>query len=157
MLFERIDRDVAPMRERYAALLADPAGIESMLQKGAEKARLTARPFMAELRHAVGLRRLAATASVPQQDKSAKVDAPAFKQYREADGRFYFKLLDARGRMLLQSQGFDAPREAAKVISNLQHNGMSALADLQSTVKVAADVAASELEAALHYFSAQQL
>jgi len=152
-LFERIDREVAPMREQYAALLADPAGIESMLQKGAEKARLTARPLMAELRHAVGLRRLAATASVPQKDKSAKVDAPAFKQYREADGRFYFKLLDARGRLLLQSEGFDAPREAAKVISTLQQSGMSALLDVQSTVKVAADVATGELEAALHHFS----
>ena len=155
-LFERIDRDVAPMREHYAALLADPAGIESMLQQGAEKARLTARPFMAELRHAVGLRRLAATASVPKKDKSAKVDAPAFKQYREADGRFYFKLLDARGRLLLQSQGFDAPREAAKVIAKLQHNGMAALADLQDTVKVSADLAADELEVALQYFPGQQ-
>ena len=156
LLFERIDGDVAPMREHYAALLADPAGIESMLQKGAEKARLTARPLMAELRHAVGLRRLAAIGSAPKKDKSAKIDAPAFKHYREADGRFYFKLLDARGRLLLQSQGFDAPPEAAKVITNLKQNGVAALAGLQSTVEVAADVAASELEAVLHYFSRQQ-
>jgi tryptophanyl-tRNA synthetase len=156
ILFERIDQDVAPMREHYAALLADPAGIETVLQKGAEKARLTARPFMAELRHAVGLRRLAATASVPKNDEPAKVDAPAFKQYREADGRFYFKLLDARGRLLLQSQGFDAPREAAKVIANLQQGGAARLAHLKSTVTVAADIAAGELEAALHYFSQKQ-
>ena len=111
---------------------------------------------MAELRHAVGLRRLAATAYVAKKDKPSKADAPSFKQYREDDGRFYFKLLDARGRLLLQSQGFDAPRESAKVIARLQHNGMAALADLQSTVKVAADLAADELEAALLYFSGQQ-
>lgn len=156
LLFERIDQDVAPMRDHYAALLADPAGIETMLQKGAEKARLSVRPFMAELRHAVGLRRLAATASVPKKDKPAKVDAPAFKQYREADGRFYFKLLDARGRLLLQSQSFDEPREAAKVIANLQQGGSAQLAHLKSTVTVAADIAAEELEAALHYFSQEQ-
>ena len=111
---------------------------------------------MAELRHAVGLRRLAATASVAKKDKPSKVDAPSFKQYREADGRFYFKLLDARGRLLLQSQGFDAPREAARVIAKIQHKGTAALSDLQSTVKVAADLAADELEAALRYFSEQQ-
>ena len=156
LLFERIERDVAPMRAHYAALLADPVCIETMLQQGAEKARLTARPFMAELRHAVGLRRLAATASAVKKDKPSKADAPSFKQYREADGRFYFKLLDARGRLLLQSQGFDAPREAAKVIASLQHQGMAALANLQGTVKASADLAAGELEVALHHFAEQQ-
>ena len=153
MLFERIDQDVAPMREHYAALLADPASIETILQKGAEKARQTARPFMAELRHAVGLRRLAGAVPVAKKDKSAKADAPSFKQYREADGRFYFKLLDARGRLLLQSRGFDTPREAAQVIANLQQSGTAALSGLQHALTVAADIPGNELEAALHYFS----
>ena len=156
LLFERIDRDVAPMREHYAALLADPASIEAILQKGAEKARLTASPFMAELRHAVGLRRLAGAAPVAKKDKSAKADAPSFKQYREADGRFYFKLLDARGRLLLQSQGFDAPREAAKLIASLQQGGSAALASCHHLVKTAPDLADGELETALHYFSQNQ-
>jgi tryptophanyl-tRNA synthetase len=156
LLFERIDRDIAPMRERYATLLADPASIEAILQQGAEKARLTAKPFMAELRHAVGLRRLAGAAPVAKKDRTVKADAPSFKQYREADGRFYFKLLDARGRLLLQSQGFDAPREAAKVIANLQQSGSAALTDLQRTLTVAPDVAADELDAALNYFSQPQ-
>ena len=58
--------------------------------------------------------------------------------------------------LLLQSEGFDVPREAAKVISSLQHKGMAALADLQDTVKVSADLAAGELEVALQYFPGQQ-
>jgi tryptophanyl-tRNA synthetase len=156
LLFERIDRDIAPMRERYAALLADPANIETILQSGAEKARLIAKPFMTELRHAVGLRRLAEAAPVAKKDKAFKADAPSFKQYREADGRFYFKLLDARGRLLLQSQGFDAPREAAKAIANLQQGGASALAGLHRTLTVAPDIPADELAAALNYFSQPQ-
>jgi len=156
LLFERVDQDVAPMREQYAALLADPARIETILQQGAEKARLTARPFMDELRHAVGLRRLASPAPVIKKDKAARDDAPSFKQYREADGRFYFKLLDARGRLLLQSQAFDAPREAAKVISALQQGGTAALVDLQGSLTPAADAGADELEAALQYFSRDQ-
>ena len=153
LLFERIERDVAPMRAQYAGLLADPASIENILQKGAEKARQTASPFMAELRHAVGLRRLAVTSTVAVKDKSIKADAPSFKQYREADGRFYFKLLDARGRLLLQSQGFDAPREAAKVIASLLQGGSSALAGLQRALTVAPDISADELEAALKQLS----
>jgi tryptophanyl-tRNA synthetase len=153
ILFERIDREIAPMREHYAALMADPASIETILQNGAEKARLTAKPFMAELRHAVGLRRLAEPAPGAPKDKAAKTDAPSFKQYREADGRFYFKLLDARGRLLVQSEGFDAPREAAKVMGTLQQGGSSALAGLQRHLTISPDVAADDLNAALGYFS----
>jgi tryptophanyl-tRNA synthetase len=152
LLFERIDRDIGPMRERYAALLADPESIETILQNGAEKARLIAKPFMAELRQAVGLRRLAGATPAAKKDKASKADAPSFKQYREADGRFYFKLLDARGRLLLQSQGFDAPREAAKVIANLQQGGPAALAGLQRVLTVAPEIPADELTAALNYF-----
>jgi tryptophanyl-tRNA synthetase len=153
ILFERIDREIAPMREHYAALLADPASMETILQNGAEKARLTAKPFMAELRQAVGLRRLASAAPAAKKYKSAKAEAPAFRQYREADGRFYFKLLDARGRLLAQSHGFDAPREAAKVITDLQRGGLTSLEGLQRHLSISPDVAAEDLAAALNYFS----
>ena len=43
-----------------------------------------------------------------------------FKQYREKDGRFYFKLVDAQGQVLLQSLGFDSPREAGQTVHSLQ-------------------------------------
>ena len=39
MLYERVERDLAPMRERYAALMERPARIEEILQAGAAKAR----------------------------------------------------------------------------------------------------------------------
>ena len=61
LLFERVDGEIAPMRERYEALMAQPAHIERTLRAGAERARAIARPFIAELRHAVGLRRLDST------------------------------------------------------------------------------------------------
>ena len=50
---------------------------------------------MRELRHAVGLRNLAAAASGKKE--KAKASLPSFKQYREADGLFYFKFVDAQG------------------------------------------------------------
>ncbi|RTQ33365.1 tryptophan--tRNA ligase [Variovorax sp. NFACC27] len=130
MLFERIDLEVAPLRERYEALMNDPAQIERTLLAGAEKAQALSKPFMASLRHAVGLRNLAAGKDKGQA-KAAKVAKPSFKQYREkADGLFYFKLLDARGETLLQSRGFASPQEAGRTIAILQAQRGEALAAL---------------------------
>jgi tryptophanyl-tRNA synthetase len=111
------------MREHYQALIADPAKIEDILMAGAVKARALATPLMAELRQAVGLRRLAGapTAAVPA--KAARTALPTFKQYREADGRFRFKLLDADGTLLLQSRPYGAPRDAAQAMGALQQPG----------------------------------
>jgi tryptophanyl-tRNA synthetase len=127
MLFERIDQDIAPMREQYQALMADPAKIEAILQAGAIKATALSAPLMAELRHAVGLRKLALPSTATNKPKTAKVNLPSFKQYREADGQFYFKFLDADGRLLLQSLGFATPKEAALAMSTLQKQGLPGL------------------------------
>ncbi|MES2939700.1 MAG: tryptophan--tRNA ligase [Pseudomonadota bacterium] len=119
LLFERIDREIAPMRERYQHLVAHPSELEDILQAGAAKARGRATPLMAELRHAIGLRNLGAQAGAAKKTK-AKAAGPSFKQYREADGRFYFKLVDAQGRLLLQSRGFASPKEAGECIAGLK-------------------------------------
>jgi tryptophanyl-tRNA synthetase len=133
-LFERIDREVAPMREAYEALMNDPARIEAVLLAGAEKARKIATPFMAELRQAVGLRRLSATVQTSNA-KAAKVATASFKQYREKDGKFYFKLVDAQGCVLLQSLGFDSPKVAGQSIARLQQEGLTALEALHAQLE----------------------
>ena len=120
LLFERIDREIAPMRERYQSLIDNPAEIERILQAGAVKARAFATPLLAELRQAVGLRNLAAQATKAKGDKAARASLPSFKQYRETDGNFYFKLVDARGRLLLQSVAFDSAKEAGAAIARLR-------------------------------------
>ncbi|MDO8718173.1 MAG: tryptophan--tRNA ligase [Polaromonas sp.] len=154
LLFERVEQEVAPMRERYHAMLNDPAHIEALLQAGADKARAVATPLMRELRHAVGLRSLGALPAAAAKSKAAKAAAPTFKQYREKDSRFYFKLLDADARLLLQSQGFESPRDAAMAISNLQKEGPAALVTLQGQVEVAQGITDIELAAALRFFTA---
>lgn len=58
-LFELINSELAEARERYEALIADPARIERELKRGAERARAVATPFMQQLRDAVGIRSLA--------------------------------------------------------------------------------------------------
>lgn len=54
-LFEYLDALLAEPRERYEALLADPAYIEETLKRGAEKARDYSAPKIAQLRNAVGI------------------------------------------------------------------------------------------------------
>ncbi|MDM0056312.1 tryptophan--tRNA ligase [Variovorax fucosicus] len=135
LLFERIDREIAPMRERYEALLKDPTRIEQTLLAGAAKARRLSQPFMGRLRHAVGLRDLGAQQQTGAR-KAAKVARPSFKQYRERDGQFYFKLLDARGETLLQSLAFVSPQEAGRALALLQQRGGAALAVLAGQLEV---------------------
>ncbi len=58
-LFEHINEQIAPARERYEALMQAPEHIEAELQSGAEKARAISAPFLAELRKAVGIAKIA--------------------------------------------------------------------------------------------------
>jgi len=146
LLFERIDAEIAPLRERYETLMADPAQIERTLRAGAEKARTLSQPFMQRLREAVGLRNLAAGGNAANAKPAAKADKPgaAFKQYREkSDGRFYFKLVDAQGATLLQSRGFTSPQEAGSAIAALRSRPAAALAELAAQLE-GQDAAASQ-------------
>jgi tryptophanyl-tRNA synthetase len=158
-LFEKIESTLAPMREKYQALIAEPMQIERLLHEGAAKARAIATPFLAELRHAVGLRNLAAVATPAAVDK-VKAALPQFKQYREADGRFHFKLVAADGRLLLQGEGFASPREAGSVVSALKQgaafavDGTRIVVDGQAVAALAEDVTPDELREALAAFAA---
>ncbi|RTL32114.1 MAG: tryptophan--tRNA ligase [Burkholderiales bacterium] len=150
-----IEEHVGPMRERYAQLMAHPERIEDVLQAGAAKARKVATPFLAELRQAVGLRRMVAASQAKEAKvQSAKSDVPVFKQYREADGRFYFKLTAADGALLLQSQAFAEGREAGGWVKRFKTDGVAALAG--APVIVAAGVASEAVEAALSALQAHE-
>ncbi len=122
-LFELLDGHLAPMREKYQALMARPADIEATLQAGAAKARAIATPLLRELRAAVGLRPLTAAMVDAPKPKAAKAAQPSFKQYRESDGRFYFKLVHADGRVLVQSEGHASPKEAGALVARLKAEG----------------------------------
>jgi tryptophanyl-tRNA synthetase len=152
LLFERIDREIAPMRERHDALVNNPAELEKILRNGAEKARVLSKSFMAELRAAVGLRSLGSQVGTATGFTSTRFGTPtvkkalpSFKQYRE-DGRHYFKLVDGNGRLLAQSAGFDSPQQAGRMIAQLKQNG---LAGLEAALELAEGVAAAEVAAAL--------
>ena len=134
MLLDRVDQEIAPMRAAYDDYMAHPEKVEALLLAGAKKARAIATPFMAQLRSAVGLRSLANPAQTTHT-KVAKVALASFKQYREKDGLFYFKLVDATGSLLLQSLGFESPKVAGQSIAQLQAQGAAALAALQAQLQ----------------------
>ena len=151
-----IEAHVGPMRAKYEHLMAHPEQIEEILLAGARKARAVATPFLAELRDAVGLRKMVAVAA-PKADKAApagKSAVPVFKQYREADGQFYFKLTTADGGLLLQSQAFAEGREAGNWVKRFKQEGVQALAG--APVDVATGVAQADVEAALTALVAAQ-
>ena len=148
LLLERVDQVIAPMRAQYEELIHNPARIEQTLLAGAERARALATPFIRELRSAVGLRSLVQASTAAKPAKAAKAALPAFKQYREADGKFYFKLVAADGRLLLQSTGFDAPKEAGQAIAQLQKDS-AALQTLAPRLAPVDGVDAAEVTAAL--------
>ena len=152
MLLERVDQEIAPMRATYEDLMNNPAKIEAILLAGADKARKQATPFMATLRHAVGLRKLEAQTQATTQ-KAAKAALPSFKQYREADGQFRFKLVDAQGQLLLQSLGFASPKEAGQAIGKLQRESAAALTELAGQLEPLA-VEAAVVVAALDALAA---
>lgn len=159
MVFECIDHELAPLRQRYEDLMAHPEHVQAILHAGAERARALAIPFMHEVREAVGLRPVtygatpssaAATAGksgkAGKATKATKAQLPSFKQYRESDGQFYFKLIDASGRLLVQSNGFATPKEVGHAIVQLQQHGPQVLAQHMMAV---ADVTPQEISAAL--------
>jgi tryptophanyl-tRNA synthetase len=54
-LFELLEAELGPLRERTLALLDDPAAIDDVLAGGARRARLRAAPYVARVREALGL------------------------------------------------------------------------------------------------------
>mgnify|MGYP001024771049 CR=1 FL=1 len=128
VLYERIEADVAPMRERYEALMADPAAIEAILQQGARKARAIAAPKVAALREVLGLRAMATAPARTDLPKAAPKQGkmPRFASFRDADGNFRFRLFSAEGEELLLSKSFADPKAAGALQKQLKALGAAA-------------------------------
>lgn len=58
LLFRYLNDHLEPSRAEYRRLLENPAEVERELLKGAEKARAVSVPLLADIRHAVGIRKL---------------------------------------------------------------------------------------------------
>ena len=124
-LFGLLEGQIAPMRERYEALIAQPAHIEEILHEGARKARAIATPKLAILREAIGLGSHAPVAGAgmarPRADKP-----PRLASFRDDDGRFRFRLFAGDGEELLLSRAFDDPKAAGAAQKRLKQLGAAA-------------------------------
>ncbi len=128
VLLDRIETDLAPLRERYDSLIAQPARIEEILQAGAHKARAVATPKLAALRRAVGLRpHRAASRPTEATSPAAKVAGkPRFASFRDGDGSFRFRLLGVDGDELLLSVPFADPKAAGALQKRIKGLGAAA-------------------------------
>jgi tryptophanyl-tRNA synthetase len=54
-LFRVVNRELTPLRDRFEAIMADPAALDAVLARGAEKARPIAAATVARLRKAAGI------------------------------------------------------------------------------------------------------
>lgn len=144
-LFERINTEIAPMREKYNALMANPDQIEDALLAGAVKARRISAPLMESLRAAVGLRsaqRVPVTALAAKQDK---IKTARFVSFKDTDG-FRFRLFDAVDDEIFLSFAFANPKEAGQLIKQLQA-GSYAINQIEDRYHVfVADIQVADLD-----------
>ncbi len=146
-LFDRIDREVAPLRERYNDLMAKPAIIEEQLRDNAVALRERhATPLLRTLREAVGLRDLSKAGDAPKVEKEKAAALPQLKQYREKDGKFYFKLADG-DVVLLQSIGFENPKDAGAWVARFRQEGGAALSAAVASIAAQTAEAGAALDA----------
>jgi tryptophanyl-tRNA synthetase len=54
-LFQVVNRELSPLRQRFEAIMADKGGLDAVLARGAEKARSIASATVARLRKAAGI------------------------------------------------------------------------------------------------------
>jgi len=111
--FTSINEHIRPFREKYEKLISDPDDIERKLKTGAKRARELSRPFVEQLRHAVGLRSLSSVVGAAAEVKDERAEKPVLQPvvFREADA-FAFKVLDAKRDVLATQGGFADPKAA---------------------------------------------
>ncbi|WP_417579100.1 tryptophan--tRNA ligase [Nitrincola sp.] len=137
-LFEYLDATLSAPRQRYHELMDDLGYVESILHKGAEKARAQAAPLLSQVRIAVGIRPLtyvapSTTDAVQKKEKSAEV------LERAEAGRKRAILLQLQP-LLDQVAAAEDPSAAARTLI------ADRIAELESLKKKARQKAENELE-----------
>lgn len=144
-LYVLLDALLSEPRERYHALMSKPSDMEDILLAGAAKARRIATPFLDELREAVGLRSFREQVQVAAGEKKKAAKRARFVSFRDEEGGFRFRLLDADGSQLLLSQAFTDGKAAGQASKRLQSGEPldMRIDDLQVNVLVDEQVLAS--------------
>lgn len=146
IVFQKINSEIGPMRERYEAYMQEPEKVEAILREGVERIRPMARALVDQCRNAVGLRTFK-----PLQEKKAAAKAKkskaSLKQYREKDGLFYFKLVNGQGKTLLTAGGLPSGKEVGAHLQSFKTSGLGALKDI--FCQLDAEATEAEVQSAL--------
>lgn len=126
IVFNTINGEIGPMREKYEMYMREPEVVEKILIEGVERIRPMARELVAQVREAVGLRAFRALENKAKKIKTRKGKC-VVKQYREKDGLFYFKLVDASGNLLVTAGGLASGKETGALVKQFKAQGMAAL------------------------------
>ncbi len=116
-LFELLDSQLAKPREEYNRLMNDLGYVESVLLKGAEKARLSSADLMDQVRSAAGIRPLTFVDAKPKE-KESKKEKTDEQRHREEESkrRGILRFLEP---IIQKIRSSDDPNvEAMKVISD---------------------------------------
>ncbi len=134
LVFNKINSEIGPMRVKYETLMNEPQKVEDILREGAAKLRPMARALVDECREAAGIR-IYGTGTQSTEEKAKKKAKPSFKQYREADGKFYFKLNDEKGNLVLSGGGLNSGQELGKLIGQFKTGGLKAFAGITTKIE----------------------
>jgi tryptophanyl-tRNA synthetase len=137
-LFEYLDATLSGPRQRYHELMNDLGYVESILHKGAEKARAQAAPLLSQVRIAVGIRPLTYVAP-SAADSAQKKEKSAEALERAEAGRKRAILLQLQP-LLDQVAAAEDPAAAARVLV------AEKAAEMESLKKKARQKAENELE-----------
>lgn len=107
-LYLLLEHTLGDKRERYHALMARPDELEDIVLAGAAKARNVATPVLEHLREAVGLRSFGLTTSAKARDQQSPKRGRGARvvTFKDENGEFRFRLLDAKGATVLLSRRF---------------------------------------------------
>src|SRR5690625_1409069 len=121
-LFQQINMQISPKRERYFELMAKPEELEEVLAQGAIKARKITAPMIEKVRYAMGLRS-ATQVMVDKKESTEKTPLtkkePRWVSFKE-EGAFFIRMLDAKGKTIFLSNPFNAPNEMGQAMKALK-------------------------------------
>jgi tryptophanyl-tRNA synthetase len=138
-LFEYLDAHLSGPRKRYNALMNDLGAVEEILLKGAERAREYATPFLAKVRHAVGIRSLTDTSSSRQQKVVKEKKQSEEELARLEEGRRRAILMQIRPLLEQVEQAADKSTAAATLLAEKS-------AEVETLKKKARQKAQNELD-----------
>ncbi|AGF48426.1 tryptophanyl-tRNA synthetase [Candidatus Kinetoplastibacterium oncopeltii TCC290E] len=124
ILYDKIEHELAPMREKYKKLIKQPEHIEKVLVDGSFKARKIIKPIIEEIREIIGIRNLKKS-SLNNKKKSLefKDRKTRFLIFKDLEDKFKFRIISSDGNDIIKSELlFNDPKEITSLLKKIKIN-----------------------------------